>query len=47
MALLYHEAKYNIVSGRYLVSDDHYDSLAGIQALLEKGPFSRALESYK
>ncbi|XP_021364525.1 FERM domain-containing protein 8-like [Mizuhopecten yessoensis] len=47
MTLLYHEAQYNIINGRYLLSDFDYDSLAGIQALLEKGPFSRSLESYK
>ncbi|XP_060062836.1 putative FERM domain-containing protein FRMD8P1 [Ylistrum balloti] len=47
MSLLYHEAKYNIIRGRYLLSDSDYDNLAGIQALLEKGPFTRDLESYK
>ncbi|XP_033735317.1 FERM domain-containing protein 8-like isoform X2 [Pecten maximus] len=47
MALLYHEARNNIINGRYLVSDSDYDFLAGIQALMEKGPFSRSVESYR
>lgn len=47
MCLLYHEAQYNIINGRYLVSDADYDQLAGIQALMEKGPFSRKLDAYR
>lgn len=32
--LLYHEAKFNVIEGRYVVQPDEYDQLAGIQALI-------------
>ncbi|XP_069118995.1 FERM domain-containing protein 8-like [Argopecten irradians] len=50
LSLLYHEAKYNVIDGRYIVSDRDYDILAGIQALIEKGTYNsnkHTPESYK
>lgn len=34
LSLLYHEAKFNVIEGRYVVQPEEYDQLAGIQALI-------------
>ncbi|KAJ8309209.1 hypothetical protein KUTeg_014083 [Tegillarca granosa] len=35
LALLYYEAKYNVIEGRYVMNREDYDELAGIQALIQ------------
>ena len=43
LELLYHEAKENIIDGRYpLKGKENYDELAGIQALLQFGTFNES-----
>lgn len=34
LSLLYHEAKFNVIEGRYVLQPEEYDQLAGIQALI-------------
>jgi hypothetical protein len=38
--LLYEEAKYNILEGRYPCEVSHYIMLGGIQARIELGPYN-------
>lgn len=40
LELLYHEARYNILEGRYPCEVNHYIMLGGIQARLELGPYN-------
>lgn len=40
LELLYEEAKYNVLKGRYPFEIQDCDVLAGIQARLELGPFN-------
>lgn len=40
LTLLYEEAKYNILEGRYPCEIENYISLAGIQARVELGPYN-------
>ncbi|KAL8576115.1 hypothetical protein ACOMHN_001465 [Nucella lapillus] len=40
LCLLYHEAKYNVVQGRFALTHQDYHRLAGIQALIHLGTFS-------
>ncbi|OWF36489.1 FERM domain-containing protein 8 [Mizuhopecten yessoensis] len=50
LSLLYHESKFNVIDGRYIVSERDYDILAGIQALIERGRYSSSKhtpETYK
>ncbi|XP_005100537.1 putative FERM domain-containing protein FRMD8P1 [Aplysia californica] len=39
LCLLYQEAKYNVVEGRYVLHSEDYHYLAGIQALIHLGSF--------
>jgi len=39
LCLLYQEAKYNVVEGRYILHNEDYHYLAGIQALIHLGSF--------
>lgn len=39
MTLLYEEARYNILEGRYPCEMSHYLMLGGIQARIELGPY--------
>ena len=39
LCLLYHEAKYNVIEGRYILHEEDYHYLAGIQALIHLGSF--------
>lgn len=39
LCLLYQEAKYNVVEGRYILHTEDYHYLAGIQALIHLGTF--------
>ena len=39
LELLYEEAKFNILEGRYPCETSDYDMLAGLQARLELGAF--------
>ena len=48
--LLYHEAKFNVIEGRYVVQPEEYDQLAGIQALIHLehyNPSTHTQEHYK
>ena len=36
---LFYEAKENIIDGRYVVSQEEYDMLAGLLAVVNEGPF--------
>ena len=48
--LLYHEAKFNVIEGRYVVQPEEYDQLAGIQALIHLehyNPKTHTQEHYK
>ncbi|KAK3093563.1 hypothetical protein FSP39_017341 [Pinctada imbricata] len=50
LSLLYHEAKYNVIEGRYVMSDEDYDRLAGIQALIhmeQYDPTKHTLAAYR
>lgn len=40
MELLYEEAKYNVLSGRYVMEPVHALMLGGIQARIELGPYN-------
>uniref|UniRef100_A0A1I8P708 FERM domain-containing protein 8 n=2 Tax=Stomoxys calcitrans TaxID=35570 RepID=A0A1I8P708_STOCA len=40
LELLYEEAKYNVISGRYVMESVHALMLGGIQARIELGPFN-------
>jgi len=39
LCLLYQEAKYNVIEGRYILHSEDYHYLAGIQALIHLGSF--------
>lgn len=39
LCLLYHEAKFNVAEGRYIMDPSDYHALAGIQALIHLGHF--------
>ncbi|XP_062572407.1 putative FERM domain-containing protein FRMD8P1 [Saccostrea cucullata] len=48
--LLYHEAKFNVIEGRYVLQAEEYDQLAGIQALIHLEHYNEkthTLEHYK
>ncbi|XP_052275436.1 FERM domain-containing protein 8-like isoform X1 [Dreissena polymorpha] len=48
--LLYHEAKFNVLEGRYILARNEYHTLAGIQALLTWGKYSprdHIIETYR
>ncbi|XP_076434671.1 putative FERM domain-containing protein FRMD8P1 [Babylonia areolata] len=50
LCLLYHEAKYNVVQGRFALTPQDYHRLAGLQALIHLGKFSsqsHMLASYR
>ena len=50
LKLLYHEAKFNVIEGRYVVQPEEYDQLAGIQALIQLEhyiPSTHTQEHYK
>ncbi|KAL3873478.1 hypothetical protein ACJMK2_036590 [Sinanodonta woodiana] len=40
LGLLYHEAKYNVLEGRYILHSSDYHILAGIQALIQLGKYN-------
>ncbi|XP_041352332.1 putative FERM domain-containing protein FRMD8P1 isoform X4 [Gigantopelta aegis] len=40
LCLLYHEAKYNVVEGRYAMFTEDYHQLAGLQALIHLGRYN-------
>ena len=39
--LLYHEAKFNVLEGRYILQLEEYHFLAGIQALIQLGKYNQ------
>ncbi|KAL8574241.1 hypothetical protein ACOMHN_065784 [Nucella lapillus] len=41
LCLLYHEAKFNVVQGRYALYMEDYHRLAGLQALIHLGKYTR------
>ncbi|XP_076452584.1 putative FERM domain-containing protein FRMD8P1 [Babylonia areolata] len=41
LCLLYHEAKFNVVQGRYALYMEDYHRLAGLQALIHLGKYNR------
>lgn len=43
--LLYEEAKFNILEGRYPCETAHYIMLGGIQARIELGPYNPQVHS--
>ena len=45
LELLYEEAKYNILTGRYPCEISDYIMLGGIQARLELGPYDMAIHT--
>lgn len=50
LSLLYHEAKFNVIEGRYVVQPEEYDQLAGIQALIHLEHYNtntHTLDHYK
>lgn len=50
LGYLYHEAKYNVLEGRYILQTEEYHVLAGIQALLTMGKYSprdHLIETYR
>ncbi|XP_052768145.1 FERM domain-containing protein 8-like isoform X2 [Mya arenaria] len=50
LCYLYHEAKFNVLEGRYILARDEYHTLAGIQALLSIGKYNQRdhiLETYR
>ena len=38
--LLFHEAKFNVLEGRYILQPEEYHMLAGIQALIQLGKYN-------
>ena len=40
LCLLYHEAKYNVIEGRYAMYLEDYHQLAGLQALIHLGKYN-------
>lgn len=50
LCYLYHEAKYNVLEGRYIMQSEEYHALAGIQALLSMNKYSQRdhiIETYR
>ncbi|XP_045176193.2 putative FERM domain-containing protein FRMD8P1 isoform X3 [Mercenaria mercenaria] len=50
LRILYHEAKYNVLEGRYILNSDEYHTLAGIQALLSMDKYNsrdHIIETYR
>lgn len=50
LSLLYHEAKFNVIEGRYVLQPEEYDKLAGIQALIHLEHYNantQSLDKYK
>lgn len=50
LSLLYHEAKFNVIEGRYVLQPEEYDKLAGIQALIHLEHYNantHSLDKYK
>ncbi|KAL4238362.1 FERM domain-containing protein 8 [Mactra antiquata] len=47
---LYHEAKFNVLEGRYIIHPEEYHMLAGIQALIKLGKYNQRdhiIETYR
>lgn len=45
LELLYEEAKYNVLEGRYPLEVSHYIMLGGLQARIELGPYNPHLHT--